>query len=230
MDILKILRTDAQNVSPEDLAMFEDALSTGDYENTFATVQSDAMYQKECQKLISQIRSWAKTNATVNEGKDGSDPAKLEARNSGVIVDGKDLSPFNAPVEVSRTAVEEVASDLAAMRRSEDYKKRFGEYITESDSLTEDFIDKNFGLFEQLELDCMLSSISFSEAFLEKRFSQLNHSAIARHQFFSEKFFRKHFADLDADIVLQKGVNPWRKKDKRSNELDVFLRLKGIRQ
>ena len=34
---------------------------------------------------------------------------------------------------------------------------------------------------------------------------------------------------MDAEIVLTKGKNDWRKKENRSAQLDVFLRLKGIK-
>ena len=31
-----------------------------------------------------------------------------------------------------------------------------------------------------------------------------------------------------AQLVLQKGKNPWRSKENRSKKLDTFLRLKGV--
>lgn len=34
---------------------------------------------------------------------------------------------------------------------------------------------------------------------------------------------------MDAEIVLTKGKNDWRKKGNRSSQLDVFLRLKGVK-
>jgi hypothetical protein len=34
---------------------------------------------------------------------------------------------------------------------------------------------------------------------------------------------------MDATIVLQHGKNEWRKKENRSKQLDVFLRLKGVK-
>jgi hypothetical protein len=39
----------------------------------------------------------------------------------------------------------------------------------------------------------------------------------------------KHYSQMDATIVLTKGKNEWRKKEKRSKQLDVFLRLKGVK-
>ena len=34
---------------------------------------------------------------------------------------------------------------------------------------------------------------------------------------------------LDAETVLSKGVNPWCDKAKRSKQLEVFLRIKGVK-
>ena len=67
------------------------------------------------------------------------------------------------------------------------------------------------------------------EPFLEKYFGALDHDKIARYQLFSEAFFMKHYAQMDATIVLQHGKNEWRKKENRSKQLDVFLRLKGVK-
>ena len=69
----------------------------------------------------------------------------------------------------------------------------------------------------------------FSEDFLEKYFSLLDADKIARYQLFSEKFFIRHYARMNAETVLTKGKNDWRKKENRSSQLDVFLRLKGVK-
>ncbi len=36
----------------------------------------------------------------------------------------------------------------------------------------------------------------------------------------------RHYAELDAQTVLEQGVNGWRKKGARSKKLDMFLRQK----
>lgn len=232
MDILKILQTSQSDVTADDLLMFEDALATGDYEDTSPEHLPDVIYRDKCTKLISQIRNWKKAERQKElENRDGQNSeTSLKEKNTGVIIDGTGLSPFNVPKASCMTAAETVASDLAVMRRADDYRSCFKEYLGTSSNMTESFIDEKFSLFSQVELDCMLSAIPFSEAFLEKRFTQLNHDGIARYQKFSEAFFMKHYADLDAQTVLNKGVNPWRDKSHRSNKLDVFLRLKGIHQ
>lgn len=234
MDILKILQTSPHDVTPDDLLMFEDALAVGDYESTATDAISDALYRDTCSKLISQIRNWSKVKDGPNVVWDADGDADKESvpfreGNAGVIVDGTSFAPFNESVPVSKSPSETVASDLAAMRRMEDHRNRFRSYIATSEYMTEAFIDGNFSLFEPLEVDCILAEIPFSEAFLEKRFSQINSEIVARYQVFSEEFFMRHFVDLDTETVLNKGVNPWRDKANRSSKLGVFLRLKGIR-
>ena len=39
---------------------------------------------------------------------------------------------------------------------------------------------------------------------------------------------QKHFSDFDAETVLKRGKNEWRKKENRSKQFAVFLRLKGV--
>lgn len=229
MDILKILMADSHDVTEEDLLLFEDALSVGDYEITSEEEIADDLYRDQCHKLIEQIRSWKKKSfdaAAWSKNTEGSyDPDHpYSGANSGVI------KPSVVPItQASKSPREEVAANLATIRVSDDYKARFKEYVAFSTLLTPSFIDNNFDLFEKLELDYLVSHIAFDEPFLEKRFSQLNSDEIAKHQTFSEEFFMRHYNDLDVNLVLQKGPNPWRDKANRSNKLDVFLRLKGVR-
>lgn len=68
------------------------------------------------------------------------------------------------------------------------------------------------------------------EEFLEKYFGALNLDKLARYQQFSESFFIRHFRQLDIGVVLEHGKNEWRKKENRSKQLDVFLRLKGVKE
>ena len=72
-------------------------------------------------------------------------------------------------------------------------------------------------------------TMPLSEGFLDKYFASLDTDKIARYQLFSEKFFIRHYAQMDAEIVLTKGKNEWHKKENRSSQLDVFLRLKGVK-
>ncbi|NBH61828.1 hypothetical protein D1155_09210 [Anaerotruncus sp. 80] len=93
----------------------------------------------------------------------------------------------------------------------------------------ESFVDVHFNMFDSNEMGAVLLEMQLSEAFLEKYFTALDKDKIARYQQFSESFFQRHFADFDAETVLKKGKNEWRKKEKRSKQLDVFLRLKGVK-
>ena len=101
--------------------------------------------------------------------------------------------------------------------------------MTDHPDVNEAFIDQNIVFFMPWELSAILMTMNLSEAFLEKYFASLDAEKIARYQLFSEKFFIRHFSQLDAETVLTKGKNDWRKKENRSAQLDVFLRLKGIK-
>jgi len=109
------------------------------------------------------------------------------------------------------------------------YKTNFKKLITEQDFIDSSFVEKHYSFFEAWEINAILSVKQMDEEFLEKYFGVLDHDKIARYQLFSENFFMKHFAQLDHTIVLQRGKNQWRKKEKRSKQLDVFLRLKGVK-
>ena len=39
---------------------------------------------------------------------------------------------------------------------------------------------------------------------------------------------QKHFSDFDSETVFLKGKNEWRKKENRTKQFDIFLRLKGV--
>ena len=107
--------------------------------------------------------------------------------------------------------------------------KEFKKFIASHELVDADFVDKNYGLFEAWEIGAIISVKQMGEAFLEKYFGALDLDKVARYQEFSEQFFMKHFSQLDATIVLTKGKNTWRKKENRSKQLDVFLRLKGVK-
>lgn len=109
------------------------------------------------------------------------------------------------------------------------YKTCFKQYLTDHPDVNEAFIDQNIVFFMPMELSAILMNHESRRAFLEKYFASLDAEKIARYQLFSEKFFIRHFSQLDAETVLTKGKNDWRKKENRSAQLDVFLRLKGIK-
>ena len=215
MEILEILKKSGKDLYPEDLDFFETELATGGHYN--------AAYQAECRRLIYQIRKWQKgddpAQATASQGEQ---PKNLE-------VNLHKLVPKGASPAMKLTPDQMLFADIAKMREEDSYKTNFKKYIQNADFVDAAFIEKHFSFFEEWELNAILSVKQLGEDFLEKYFGALDHDKIARYQHFSEAFFMKHFAQMDYTIVLQHGKNEWRKKEKRSRQLDVFLRLKGVK-
>ncbi len=212
MEVLDILKKNGAELYPEDLAFFEAELDTGDY---------SIEYIDACKKLIGEIRSWKKQSTTQNGGDSGI--------SGNVFVDKEKLTPGAAKPMTEKERMAQINHDIAQIRTASNYKTRFKQYLADHPDVNEAFIDQNIALFMPWELDAILMTMSLGEAFLEKYFTSLDAEKIARYQLFSEKFFIKHFSQLDAEIVLAKGKNDWRKKENRSAQLDVFLRLKGIK-
>lgn len=211
MDILAILKTNSDDLIPEDLDLFRTELAVGNYSTD---------YKQECAERMEKIENWRKSE--ISETKHGEcDVASV------MQVDASKLTPNNGN-QNTIPFLQQFKADLDAMRLSEKYKSRFRTYIKTHDAFDEDFIDINFRLFEKWELEAILSELALSEAFLEKYFSVLDKDKIARYQLFSENFYQKHFSDFDAETVLKKGKNEWRKKENRSKLFAIFLRLKGV--
>ena len=212
MDILKILEESTDSLILEDLECFEAELDTGSYDDDYIRI---------CKSKISSLKAWMKNdNKRSNKLTESTKFEKKVEIDSPVI-----LNLNNSNLE----PCELLKRDLKRIRKCTDYKKRFKEFIRGYDFVDVDFIDNNISFFEVWELSSMLSFIQMGEPFLEKYFGALDLEKVARYQEFSEQFFMKHFSQLDATIVLTKGKNAWRKKENRSKQLDVFLRLKGIK-
>lgn len=204
MQILEILNTSASELIPEDLELFRTELMVGEY---------DEEYKRQCLERIDELERWNKSQ----DGQTTPRPHKVVYDNPGELQGGRNV-PF----------AQQFRADMNAMRLSDSYKTKFKTYISNRKEFDEQFVDENFNSFQSQEIEVILSEMTLSEAFLEKYFAQLDKDKIARYQLFSEGFFRKHFADFDTETVLKKGRNEWRKKENRSKQLDVFLRLKGI--
>ena len=211
MDILTTLKTSSGDLLPEDLELFRTELAVGNY---------SAAYKQECAELMEQIEHWL-TSAVSGKKREESDVASV------IQIDASQLTPHNG-TQQSIPFLKQFKADLSAMRLSEKYKSRFRTYIKTHTEFDEGFVDANFHLFEKWEMDAILSELALSEAFLEKYFSVLDKDRIARYQLFSESFYQKHFSDFDTEAVLKKGKNEWRKKENRSKQFAVFLRLKGV--
>ena len=215
MDILEILKKSGKDLYPEDLDFFETELATGGH--------YDAAYQAECRALMKQIRNWKKASAPSD------DPAKAKGKSGGIEMDISKVAPKEANPVMDMPQDQRLFLDITNMRDDSSYKTKFKKRIQEADFVDAAFIEKHFAFFKEWELNAILSVKQLGEPFLEKYFGALDHDKIARYQLFSEAFFMKHYTQMDATIVLQHGKNEWRKKEKRSKQLDVFLRLKGVK-
>lgn len=211
MDILEILRANSSELISEDLELFRTELAVGGYSED---------YQKECLKLIKELENQEKTEHSK----------KTKYVNNSDLKMNINTVQLNCKEKSQRilSFSEQFKSDLNAMRLSEKYRSSFRTYIKQHTEFNENFVDKNFNIFEEWEMEAIISEISFSEKFLEKYFSILDKDKIARYQMFSEHFYQKHFLEFDTETVLKKGKNEWKKKEKRSNQFAVFLRLKGV--
>ena len=242
MDIREVLRTDAADLLDEELEMLEEELATGDY---------DAFYRKECEQMILDERHVRKiahlkakalaegatedealkaaVRAVKQEGKTAKNVMLPSALAASVQVSPDKLSPFNNVNLPEKTPYETVSADVSVIRRSENSMKMLREYLKKQPLIDEAFLDKHLSLFEEDEMKAILDQFRFSEQFLEKYLSTLGADRVAKTQLFSEEFFMHHFAEFDPMIALEKGKNPWCKKENRSRKLDTFLRLKGVR-
>lgn len=212
MQVLEILKKNGTELYLEDLAFFEVELDTGDY---------PPEYIDQCKDLIAEIR---------NQKMQAAKPKVQDVIPSNILVDPDKLVPGAKPKEKTpQERLNELTHALNQMRTAANYKTRFKQYLADHPEIDQAFIDQNIALFQPGELESILMVMPLSEDFLDKFFTSLDADKIARYQLFSEKFFIRHYAQMDAEIVLTKGKNDWRKKENRSSQLDVFLRLKGVK-
>lgn len=215
MDILKTLKEKGNELYIDELEFFVAELETGNYSNK---------YIEECLKLINSIKNWKKPQKSTPK-KDKKTPGNL---NDVLLKPSELIEGYKDPKTENLTIEGQIKYEIEDIRKKSDYLDLFKKYIYDSSVLDEKMVDKLFKFFMPWELEELLAAKTFSEEFLEKYFTELDHAKIARYQFFSEEFFIKHYNDLNYRTVLQKGVNEWRKKANRSSKLNVFLRLKGV--
>ena len=212
MQVMEILKNSVKDLYPEDLAFFEAELDTGDYTRE---------YIDQCKDLIAEIRNWKQQAAKQSI---------QDVIPSNILVDPDKLVPGVKPKEKTpQERLDEFTHALQQMRTAGNYKTRFKQYLADHTEIDETFIDQHIALFQPTELESIVMTMPLSEDFLDKYFASLDADKIARYQLFSEKFFIRHYVQMDAEIVLTKGKNDWRKKENRSSQLDVFLRLKGVK-
>lgn len=117
--------------------------------------------------------------------------------------------------------------EIEHLRQEKTYRSDFNKYLTKTKQINAEFVDANFNFLTYWEINTILRRRPMGEDFLEKHFYALNPTTISRYQTFSESFFMRHYDKLDCTLVLQCGKNPWKDPEKRSKQLDVFLRLRG---
>ena len=221
MEILEILKNSKAEIYLEDLDFFETELATGNYAES---------YISECKEQIEIVRKWLSGDEQIDDSQSDLAESPKKKSKSLLVMGIHDIAPENAnPVAATMTPEEIILSDIKLMRDSDSYKSRFKKYVQDKAKIDGSFVDTHYSFFMQWELDAIVSVRQLGEEFLEKYFGALDKDKIARYQFFSESFFMKHYLQMDATIVLTKGKNEWRKKEKRSKQLDVFLRLKGVK-
>lgn len=215
MEILEILENNERELYEEDLDFFETELATGEYTEAYA---------KRCRKKIRMLREWMRGGDETAEEKD-EDVVVPE----NLVLGLDQLVPTQAHSPFSGMSEEEmIFHTVRRLREGPGYKTEFKKYVKGNEKINEVFVEKHFVFFTPSELGALIMVVEFSEAFLEKYFGAFEKEKIARYQHFSEAFFMKHYSDLDAETVLKHGKNEWKDKAKRSRQLDVFLRLKGI--
>ena len=220
MNIKEILLTQEAELLDIDLDCLEEQLETGDY---------DYHYAKSCKATIAAIRQ--KRRQAVEQQRQSQ--RKPSEKPELPQIPLGELSPHSAPSQsAGRPALskdQQVMSAIEATRVGDGSQSAFIKLVRNTPELDERFVKAHINELSKSELSTLIERMSFSEEFLEQYFPTLDHNAIARWQTFSEEFFIKHFTDLSATTVLKQGKNSWRKKENRSNKLDAFLRLKGVR-
>lgn len=219
MDIYKMLKENSDIILKEDLEFFEIELATGDYERE---------YINKCLELIKEIKQFK----NIKEKK--VEKVNIDDSSAGISFVDEEPTVNLSKIEKGSNTVDKDAQKesliktmIIKARSLSTYQSEFNKIIKDN-KIQEEFIDKNYVFFKQIEMDELIKTINFSEDFLEKYFKLLNHKLVAEYQLFSETFYMKHFSQLDYKIVLKKGKNPWVKKEQRSSKLTVFLKLKGI--
>lgn len=240
MEILHTLDTMGAELLAEDLDFYETELATGDY---------SLPYQQQCLARISELRHWkSEKNAPKEKAQPNHQaPPPNDAFSKQMEQAGYEWTPpavsrnilvhestlqSSTGTNTSKTESEifqVISSDILKMRTLDNYKTTFKQFLVNETPITQEMLEKHLDFFLPWELQMIVQTLPLEETFLENHFAVLEKGAISQYQLFSEKFFMKHFGDLWPEVVLKKGKNPWRQQGKRSKQLDVFLRLRGVK-
>lgn len=250
MDIKGILANQWAELLDVDLATLEEELATGDYDSSYVLECNDAIWRirrertdafrkdllakKEPVEGSKDFRA-LEPSAAMPKAKIVKEPGKkpelsvnVPLSESVMAVPTSELSPYGTPAaQPEPTEGEKLMRQLELIRQAAKPLAELGKYLMGS-PFDEAFIERNISVFRGAELSVVLGCYGFDEDFLEKYFNIFDADDTAKTQRFSEEFFMRHYAELDAQTVLEQGVNGWRKKGARSKKLDMFLRLKGV--
>ena len=207
MEILEILKNSKDEIYLEDLDFFETELATGNYAES---------YISECKEQIKTVRKWLSGDEQSDDSQSDTTETPKKKSKASLVMGIHDIAPEIAnPIAATMTPEEIIFSDIKAMRDSDSYKSKFKKYIQDKAEIDGTFVDTHYSFFMQWELDAIVSVRQLGEDFLEKYFGALDKDKIAKYQLFSESFFMKRYSQMDATIVLTKGKNEWRNKEKR---------------
>lgn len=247
MDIKGILANQRAELLDVDLSSLEEELATGGYDSSYVLECNDAIWRIRRERTDA-FRKELLAQKGLDEDSKASEPAtakpvakivkepgrkpelsvNVPLSESVMAVPATELSPYGTPAaQPEPTEGEKLMRQLELIRLSAKPLDELEKYLMGS-PFDEAFIERNISVFRGAELSVVLGCYGFDEAFLERYFNVFDADDIAKTQRFSEEFFMRHYAELDAQTVLEQGVNGWRKKGARSKKLDMFLRLKGV--
>lgn len=247
MDIKGILANQWAELLDVDLSSLEEELATGGYDSSYVLECNDAIWRIRRERTDA-FRKELLAQKGLDEGPKASKPAtakpvakivkepgkkpelsvNVPLSESVMAVPTSELSPYGTPAaQPEPTEGEKLMRQLELIRQAAKPLDELEKYLMGS-PFDEAFIERNISVFRGAELSVVLGCYGFDEAFLERYFNVFDAGDIAKTQRFSEEFFMRHYAELDAQTVLEQGVNGWRKKGARSKKLDMFLRLKGV--
>lgn len=247
MDIKGILANQWAELLDVDLSSLEEELATGGYDSSYVLECNDAIWRIRRERTDA-FRKELLAQKGLDEDSKASEPAtakpvakivkepgrkpelsvNVPLSESVMAVPATELSPYGTPAaQPEPTEGEKLMRQLELIRLSAKPLDELEKYLMGS-PFDEAFIERNISVFRGAELSVVLGCYGFDEAFLERYFNVFDADDIAKTQRFSEEFFMRHYAELDAQTVLEQGVNGWRKKGARSKKLDMFLRLKGV--
>ena len=210
MDALDLLVNHGEDVELSDIEMLKIALETGPYD--------DAQKRKGF-KLLNDIYEKL-VEGTIKDSAEISVKTEIQSQvpvdKKEVLSDDKVRPAVKTRLTMMRVSSSTTTSGIKSILTSFPGKSPIEILCASADLMTGN------------EFNSVLSWLQLGEEVLIKYWSILDKKAVAKTQCFSEDFFILHYNDLNPNLVLKKGVNPWRNKETMSPKLAMFLKLKGV--